>query len=189
MALAPLSSDGEQRHGEALAEAARHYREVFGWPVRVTDGSLELRCGHDITAIAIPASWACNVTHRLASAEALGPVIGLPGPSRYWVLLAQSNGAVEAQRDALPGVVLFAPNDSVPLPVGEPGDDRVRWVVAPNPARRWLPTLTSVLFAVAAIPTETKRAAARLLMRESASRGLRPWGSDAVPQQQSRLAS
>jgi hypothetical protein len=178
---------------DELAQARRHYREVFGWPVHIRDHTIELPCGHDITAVAIPASWACNVTHRLASVDALGPVVDLPGPGHYWVLLAQANGAVETQRHAPPGVVLFAPDDAVPLPVrlGEPSDDEVRWVVAPDPARRRLPTLTSVLFAVQAIPMETKRAAARLLMRESASRGLLPWGSPVLVQpapQRSRLA-
>lgn len=177
-----------------LDEVARHYREVFGWPVRVTAGTVALPCGNDITAVAIPASWACNVTHRLASIEALGPVVGIPGRSHYWVLLAQTNGVVAAQQDAPAGVMFFAPNEAVPLPSaldGSAAADGVHWVVAPNASRRWLPTLTTVLFAVAAIPTETKRAAARLLMREAASCGGLPWkalGGPGGAPDESRLA-
>lgn len=142
-----------------------YYRRTFGWPVRPEGGSVLLSCSGDMAAVAIPTSWAGEVTHRLVLSENLGPLIAFAQPTPYWVLLAEWEDLLWAPRTTPPGVRLLHCQQTVPLPVTF-GDSRGgQWVVPPDARKRVRPRASAIYAAIAAIPLTTQIAAVRIQRR------------------------
>lgn len=130
------------------AWSVSRYREEFGWIVAEVDGRALLALGRSMVAVAVPAAIAPHVAAELKRQDANGPVIAVTGRASSWVFLADPNGSLTI-RDELPkGVMVLDCPSRIPIPVGSSPPHQVRWIVSPDPYRRWLPTLAAVMCAV-----------------------------------------
>ncbi|MFE3779788.1 hypothetical protein ACFXPA_16690 [Amycolatopsis sp. NPDC059090] len=108
------------------------------------DGRLVLPLTAGLAAVSVPLSGAGPLLMR-ETALLGGPVIAVPGrPPRAWIL-AEADGLVVASADLPPGVVFHSPPSLAVLPPSELPRGPVRWLRAPVPARRWLPSAAAVL--------------------------------------------
>lgn len=121
------------------------YRDMFGWATEEHHGRTLLALGRSMVAVVIRASIAPRIASELKVQDADGPVLVVMGDIPRWVFLADPNGFV-TNGDELPdGVVVLDCPSRIPVPAVDTSPDRLRWVVPPDPSRRWLPTLAAVL--------------------------------------------
>lgn len=127
---------------------ASRYEELLGWTVNPSGGRALLALGRSLVAVLVPGQIAPEVADHLRELDADGPVLAVVGEDPHWVFLADPNGAV-VSRDELPaGVVVLDCPSRISIPAVGMSVGGSRWVVPPNPHRRWLPTLAAVLCAV-----------------------------------------
>lgn len=104
--------------------------------------------GRGIVAVAVPAHLAPHVASELKRRDADGPAMAVSDFLPRWLYLAEHEGIV-VDSDTLPaGVMVFDCPSTIQLPAVDTHVDQLRWVVPPDPQRRWLPTLAAVLCAV-----------------------------------------
>lgn len=121
------------------------YRTLFGWEVELRDGRILLTLENGLVALLVPASVAMDLTRSLKRLDIHGPVFAVDGPRPHWLFLADSNEYVIATDDLPGGVEVLGFGERIPLPCVEAFSAGVRWIVAPDPRQRWLPTLAAVL--------------------------------------------
>lgn len=119
------------------------YRKLFGWTTDVVNDQTMLALGCGIVAVTVPAAAGPAVVTHLRTHEVLGPTLALSGSGARWMFLADPNGFV-AGRLPNDADVLDCPM-KIQLPDAETTFAKLRWVVPPDPVRRWLPTATAVL--------------------------------------------
>lgn len=131
--------------GEPKTFTAAQYRQLFGWDV---DESGALFLGRGIVVVVVPPIVAGAAALTLADYGSRGPILDL-GDAIGWAFLADPNEIVLAQ-NALPAgtAVLNCPH-TVPLPRPDIANQVLRWIQPPSVRSRWLPTLSTVLAAVA----------------------------------------
>ncbi|OXM66299.1 glycogen operon protein GlgX [Amycolatopsis vastitatis] len=123
------------------------YRQLFGWSVKWRGSHPFLSLENGICAATLPKMSAAPVLARLAAIGCPGPAVVTPTPQGQRVaILAETDGLIPPQ-SALPRTVeVLAWGALLPLPLdprrGAPGTE---WLVAPDPQRRWLPSLDAVL--------------------------------------------
>ncbi|MDQ7810954.1 glycogen operon protein GlgX [Amycolatopsis sp. A133] len=123
------------------------YRRLFGWPVKWRGDQPFLVLEHGICAVTLPKMNAAPVLGRLAATGCQGPAVVVPTPHGQRVaVLAETDGLIPPQ-SALPRAVeVLAWGALLPLPPApRRGDFGTEWLVAPDPQRRWLPSLDAVL--------------------------------------------
>ncbi|SFW85397.1 glycogen operon protein GlgX [Amycolatopsis australiensis] len=129
-----------------------YYGRLFGWPVRWRGGQPFLALEHGMCAVTLPKLSAAPVLTRLAATGCQGPSMVLPTQHGARVaLLAETDGLIPP-RDALPrDVDVLAWGTLLPLPVGTRRREvATEWLTAPDPHRRWLPSLGAILAAIPA---------------------------------------
>lgn len=134
----------QQAAGPGQVPTSALYREQFGWSVEEKGGRPFLFLGNGMVGVGVPVTRARAVALQLQYQDTCGPVLEHGGAT--WIFLADANGMVVDQTELHGGVSLLGYAKQIPLP--EAPFDAVRWVVAPNPYQRWLPTLAAVLAAV-----------------------------------------
>ncbi|NKQ51544.1 hypothetical protein HFP15_01465 [Amycolatopsis sp. K13G38] len=134
--------------GAARGWTAAEYRSVFGWDVGKSDGRIVLTLGRGVVALLVPVPVAMRVVPRLKRLDAVGPVFAEAGDEPHWVLLADANEFVTTAGDVPKGIVVLGAGQRIPVPCAETRASGPRWIVPPDPRRRWLPTLSTVLTAI-----------------------------------------
>lgn len=125
---------------------AAQYRQLFGWDV---DESGALLLGRGLIAVVVRPIIAGATALTLADYGSRGPILDL-GDAIGWAFLADPNEIVLAQNALPAGVAVLNCPHTVPLPRPDSGNQILRWIQAPSVRSRWLPTLSTVLAAVAA---------------------------------------
>lgn len=123
------------------------YREIFGWVVENRGGRAALRLGHGMVAVAVPPERAPGIATHLHRAEADAPAVAVAGSRPYWFFLADANDSVVTTDELPSGIRVLTCVAAIPVPAEDIPCDGVRWVVPPDPSRRWLPTAAAVLCA------------------------------------------
>ncbi len=123
---------------------ARMYCRTFGWDVKESRGRLTMRTGSGMIAVGIAAVVAPVVANALRALDADAPALSYRA-QRRWVFLADCNDLVVADIDLPDWVYPLSLASELEIPASDGGADGIRWAVAPNPQRRWLPTLAVVL--------------------------------------------
>ncbi|KID30766.1 hypothetical protein HQ32_02271 [Prauserella sp. Am3] len=138
------------------------YRGTFGWPVEQYAGGFRMITGSGVAAVVVPRALSDAVLTDLRKLDCLGPALGLPTRrERVTVLLAEADDFGAAHHQPPDGVRVLPAGSVVPLPDGRP-DCAAQWLVEPDAFRRWLPSLGSVLAALATVPnTRAGHASAR----------------------------
>lgn len=126
------------------------YRHQFGWLVHEVDGEAYLSLGHGMVGLAMAPRYAGTVVNALRRHGSRGPVLEVGAGARVWIVLADPNGRVLSAADLPAGMSLLGCSTPVPLPGSSPRRS-ARWIVPPDPLRRWLPTLDAVLLAARAV--------------------------------------
>ncbi|HWD03772.1 MAG TPA: hypothetical protein VG674_15115 [Amycolatopsis sp.] len=127
-----------------------YYGSLFGWTVRRQGGRLSLALENGLCAVTVPKLAANPVLRRLAATGCQGPALVLPTPHGPRVaILAETDGLVPPRATLPPDATLLDCGALVPLPTG-PGLPGItaEWLTAPDPCRRWLPSLSAVVAAV-----------------------------------------
>ena len=128
------------------------YRRVFGWPVRWHEGALELVTGSGIGAVAVPRSLADRVLSAVARQGCEGPAVCVLTKRGSVVVLLVEADAPAPGEDSLPGGVrVLTAGTPIRLPDERSSRDLTHWIVPPDPSRRWLPSLASVLASIRAV--------------------------------------
>jgi hypothetical protein len=143
---------------DLLDEQLRANRAFFGSHVTLVGEAIRLTLGNGISAVLVAHPLVRWLDMRLTEWSCPSPILLLPGPRRRCVFFAESDGSlVDGNRDR--SVVVAGNHESIPLPPSAVGDDHVRWIRQPDPGRRWLPTLTSVMCAVESLKLRSDSAA------------------------------
>ncbi|WIV55391.1 hypothetical protein [Amycolatopsis nalaikhensis] len=131
----------------------------LGWPVITVPGRVGLATVSGFCGVEVAGALATRVLDRLRATESDGPVVGIPGPPPHRVFIAEADVVADpAEFARYGGRLLHAPHRITLPPSGLPYGPAV-WLVPPRPARRWLPSLSTILWALrAAEPRGTERA-------------------------------
>jgi hypothetical protein len=131
---------------------AGQYRRVFGWAIEHGDRRVLLALDGGMVALAVPRSLGVNAVKQLERLDSCGPVLAVGSPRPHWIFLADANGYVAAQEDLPAGVEVLDCGQRIPVPCQDTRSVGLRWVVAPDSRRRWLPTLATVVLAIRSGP-------------------------------------
>lgn len=129
-------------------EALTDYGRLMGWVVHRNENGLVLPLPAGWVAVHAPAGVGAAAYRHPLLRDACGPVLVLPESTRRSVFLAEVDDGVLAGESLPPGVGLFRSPHPLLLPPSTTEFGRVRWAVAPEPTRRWLPTATTVISAL-----------------------------------------
>ncbi|WP_200314700.1 hypothetical protein [Prauserella cavernicola] len=141
-----------QLNRDAVVEPALpDYRGVFGWPVRWQANGLHLVVGSGIGAVAMPKAQSDAVLAGLERQDCLGPALAVPTKREMMtILLVEAELPAWGEAPPPPSVKVLDAGSAVPLPDRRRPDILARWIVEPDPQRRWLPALSAVLATVRA---------------------------------------
>ncbi|OXM67431.1 MULTISPECIES: hypothetical protein [Amycolatopsis] len=131
------------------ASTPMDYRRTFGWPVHWQNGTLNFVIGAGIGAVAVPRARAEQVLENLARQGCRGPALSVPTKHGSVVIFLVEADILGSDAEFLPSDVrVLTAGTSIPLPGTHGPADLARWIVAPDPHQRWLPSLTAVLAAI-----------------------------------------
>lgn len=146
------------RSGREIADIAESARggaaiapKAWGWPVRVVGGSsLLLETTSGFCGVEMRQCLGEAVLRLLCRAGIDGPVVRMMRPEPWLVFIAEADCVVTA--DTLPDIpaTVIDSGRTIPLPPTHTGHGPCSWVVAPQPTHRWLPGLTSIVWALRA---------------------------------------
>jgi hypothetical protein len=146
------SSSTVVRSGNEIAESARGGAAVapkaWGWPVRVVGSSLLLETTSGFCGVEMRQSLGEAVLRLLRKAGTDGPVVRVMRPEPWLVFIAEADSVVTA--DTLPNIAatVIERGETIPLPPTHTGSGPCSWVVAPQPNHRWLPGLSTIVWAL-----------------------------------------
>jgi hypothetical protein len=135
-----------------IAESARGGAAVapkaWGWPVRASGSSLLLETTSGFCGVEMRQSLGDAVLRLLCQAGTEGPVVRVMRPEPWLIFIAEADSVVTP--DMLPGVAarLIERGRTIPLPPTHTGSGPCSWVVAPQPNHRWLPALSTIVWAL-----------------------------------------
>lgn len=137
------------------------YRKQLGWRVEHHDDNLYLLFGDGMVGVTMPVYMGKRTIMTMTDQDRCGPVVEyLFRNALRWVFLADTNDFVIAQSDLPVGAGLLNCTHKLPLPGSSISS--TRWVVPPQRAQRWLPTLAAVVGAARnSQPTTRQRTAPR----------------------------
>lgn len=121
---------------------------AWGWPVRQVGTSLVLETTSGFCGVEMRQSQAEAVLRRLQEVGADGPVVRTLRPDPWLVFLAEADSFVEPEFFARHRARLVQGASPIPLPPTVTDLGRTSWVVPPRPSRRWLPGLSTLVWAM-----------------------------------------
>lgn len=147
-----MSLDQQVHPTESAQEPAdAYYGRLFGWSVQWRGNHPFLVLQNGICAVTLPKLGAAPVLARLAATGCEGPAMILPTrQGRRVAVLAEIDGLLPSRTSLPRDVDVLAWGTLLPLPTSRRTDVATEWLSAPDPYRRWLPSLDAVLAAVPA---------------------------------------
>lgn len=134
---------------EGTTGSAVRFR-AWGWPVSQVGMALMLETTSGFCGVEMPQPHADLVLRRLQDIDAQGPVIRTFRPAPWLVFLAEADEVVDADALTPHHARLVHRGDRIPLPPAVSHAARSTWAVPPRPDRRWLPGLTTIVWALKA---------------------------------------
>ncbi|AHI00291.1 hypothetical protein GCM10010174_83980 [Kutzneria viridogrisea] len=124
---------------QRLTEIAETYQRLYGWPARYEahTGTVVLRLGEVVDAIAMRAGFAAEVQAMLGIGMLAGPVLAVAHHRPRWVLLTQlatrtsTRQLVQAELGH-PGVDMQFLTGTLTLPAPIASTEDTRWVIHPT---------------------------------------------------------
>lgn len=129
------------------AAAPARFR-AWGWPVSQVGTALVLRTTSGFCGVELPQTYAETVLRLLHQVDAEGPVIRTWRPAPWLLLLAEADVVVESDTLTPFHARLVHGGERIPLPPATTELGRSTWLVAPRPDRRWLPGLSTIMWAL-----------------------------------------
>lgn len=120
----------------------------YGWPIVEIYGREALLTTEGICGVSVTKPIGERVRERLATVDSCGPIVGHHRPLPRYVLLAESDSFIAPAEFARRGAALLPTSTPILLPPVQSRDQSPYWVIAPSPTRRWLPNLSTVLWAL-----------------------------------------
>jgi hypothetical protein len=136
--------------GGAVAGASGVVPKAWGWPIRVVGSSVLLETTSGFCGVEMRQRVGEAVLRLLAQAGSDGPVVRVMRPDPWLVFLAEADTIVEAETLQRTGAVVVQRGETIPLPPTNNGTYRASWAVVPRPDHRWLPALSTILWALRA---------------------------------------
>ncbi|HWE90096.1 MAG TPA: hypothetical protein VG317_11610 [Pseudonocardiaceae bacterium] len=122
---------------------------TLGWPLYQVGSSTFLSTTSGFCGVEVNRTCGERMLIVLRAAEAAGPVIGISQPRRSYIFLAEADIVLGAEAITSLGATLLKAPAVIPLPPSETPAGRASWVVPPTSANRWLPSLSTVRWALA----------------------------------------
>jgi hypothetical protein len=120
---------------------------AWGWPIKVVGSSVLLETTSGFCGVEMRQHIGDAVLRRLCQAGSEGPVVRVLRPEPWLVFLAEADSVVTAET-LRNHAALIQGGRTVPLPPTNTGSGRASWVVAPRPDHRWLPALSTIVWAL-----------------------------------------
>jgi hypothetical protein len=136
----------EPTEGTSAGNAVRF--RAWGWPVSQVGMTLALETTSGFCGVEIPQPQADNVLRQLQKVDAQGPVIRTFRPTPWLLFLAEADVVVDADLLRPYQARLVHRGDRIPLPPAVSHTSRSTWAVPPRPDRRWLPGLSTIVWAL-----------------------------------------
>lgn len=121
---------------------------AWGWPVSQVGTGLVLRTTSGFCGVELPQPYAEPVLRLLRQVDAEGPVIRAWRPAPWLVFLAEADVVVESDAVTPYHARLVHGGERIPLPPATTELGRCAWLIAPRPDRRWLPALSTIMWAL-----------------------------------------
>ncbi|MFD9992039.1 hypothetical protein ACFWXT_29450 [Bacillus cereus] len=150
-----MTSESTVRDGRA------YLRGDYGWPVTVRDGQYVLLATSGFCGVSVSKPLGERMRRTLDRVGSVGPIIGARYPLHRYVFLAEPDTVIDPDEFAGRGAALLHGSCDIALPPSCTAGGSRYWVVAPDPVRRWLPNLSTVLWALFGLQTPTTRSARR----------------------------
>lgn len=148
--MQPIMSSELRSGGVAVAEPARGMTvapKAWGWPIKMAGSSVLLETTSGFCGLEMRQRLGEAVLRLLCQAGSEGPVIKVMRPNPWFVFLAEADQVIEA--DSLRNTAtLIQRGETIPLPPTNTGLARASWVVAPRADHRWLPALSTIMWAL-----------------------------------------
>jgi len=139
------------RDGSDVADPARGAGMIvpraWGWPIRVVGSSVLLDTTSGFCGVQTRQWMGDAVLRLLRQAGSDGPVVRVMRPEPWLIFLAEADTVVEADLLQRNGAALLQSGQEIPLPPTNTGSSRASWAVAPRPNHRWLPALSTIVWA------------------------------------------
>ena len=122
----------------------------WGWPVRQHNSSVLLETTSGFCGVEMRQRLGEAVLRLLCAAGVEGPVVRVMRPDPWLVFLAEADDVVG------PGTLHHAASvvqggRMIPLPPTDTGTGRTSWAVPPRPDHRWLPALSTIVWALTTV--------------------------------------
>ena len=124
------------------------YRAIFGWQTVQIGRRVMLAFGRGLVALSVPAQRGTHVVEHLRRFGSNGPVLAIGVAEPRWVFFADDNAYVTFRVDLPPDVEFLGCGKRLPVPAPNSCTEGLRWIIEPDPVRRWLPTLDALALAV-----------------------------------------
>lgn len=122
--------------------------KAWGWPIKIVGSSVLLETTSGFCGVEMRQRHGEAVLRLLCQAGTEGPVVRVMRPDPWLVFLAEADTVVEADSLRHHAAGLVQRGQTIPLPPTDTGSGRVSWVVAPRPDHRWLPQLSTIVWAL-----------------------------------------
>lgn len=132
---------------EAVRGGSAVVPKAWGWPVRVVGSSVLLETTSGFCGVEMRQRQGDAVLRLLCQAGIEGPVVRAMRPDPWLVFLAEADTVVETDLLQHNGAVLLQRGQPIPLPPTSTGSVRASWAVVPRPTHRWLPALSTIVWA------------------------------------------
>lgn len=130
-----------------MAEALSELREL-GWPVRMRDNDVVLSTTSGWCAVEVSQHLGDQVVHQLRRFQPAGPVAKVRRPASHYLFIAETDDVVDPERIQRLGAVLWTAPAEIPLPPSRLLYGECSWVVPPSTHARYLPSLSTVIWAM-----------------------------------------
>ena len=120
---------------------------AWGWPIRVMGSSVLLDTTSGFCGVQMRQRVGEAMLRLLNQADISGPVVRLMRPDPWLVFVAEADVVVPAEGLRRDGALLVQRGQTIPLSPTNTGSVRASWAIAPRPDHRWLPALSTVVWA------------------------------------------
>lgn len=144
------ATNGTATNGTTSGTTNGTAARAWGWPVTQVGMSLALETTSGFCGVELPQARTERVLRRLREVGAEGPVIRSWRPEPWLTFLAEADAIVESDVLHRHHARLMHSGERIPLPPAVTGTGRSTWFLAPAPDRRWLPGLSTIMWALRA---------------------------------------
>lgn len=120
----------------------------LGWPVHWNGRAVFLAATSGFCGLKVKGTVGERMLVTLRTAGVNGPVIEIPWPHSSYVFLADADIVLDTETVARLGAVLLRAPSVIPLPPSETPRGRLTWIASPRLTNRWLPSLSTVRWAL-----------------------------------------